>query len=110
MTGIEVADDADLDKAAAVLMAKGVENVVITLGSKGSYVRTPSGSSVVPTMKVKAADTTGAGDTYNGALLVALSEGQPLEKAVSFASKAAAISVTRMGAQPSIPFRKEMDN
>ena len=110
LTGIEVAGDADLDKAAAILMAKGVENVVITLGSKGSYVRTPSGSSVVPTMKVKAADTTGAGDTYNGALLVALSEGQPLEKAVGFASKAAAISVTRMGAQPSIPFRKEMDN
>ena len=60
-------------------------------------------------MKVKAMDTTGAGDTYNGSLLVALSEGQPLEKAVSFASKAAAISVTRMGAQPSIPFRKELE-
>ena len=110
LTGIDIQSDADLDSAAECLMAKGVENVVITLGSKGSYVRTPSGSSVVPTMKVKAMDTTGAGDTYNGALLVALSEGQPLEKAVGFASKAAAISVTRMGAQPSIPWRKEMDN
>lgn len=86
----------------------GVENVVITLGSKGSYVYGEGFDQFVEANKVEAIDTTAAGDTFNGALSVALSEGKSLIEAVKFASKASAISVTRVGAQASIPYRQEI--
>jgi ribokinase len=90
-------------------MARGVETVVITLGSRGAYVASGATRELVPGFVVDAVDTTAAGDTFNGALAVALAEGQPLEQAVRFANAAGAISVTRLGAQPSAPQRGEID-
>lgn len=108
ITGLPVTNAEEAAAAAEALVAKGVKNVVITLGSKGAYVLSEDFRGVIPANPVKAVDTTGAGDTFNGALCVALSEGRSLRDACRFAAKASAISVTRMGAQPSIPFRNEI--
>ena len=91
------------------LKAKGVRNVIITLGAAGAYLLTDKVSKLVPVVPVRALDTTAAGDVFNGALAVAISEGKELEEAVDFANRAASISVTRMGAQASAPFRKEIN-
>lgn len=104
-----VENEADAEKAAEKLVAKGVEKVIITLGSKGAFVVTKTEKVSVPAFKVEAVDTTAAGDTFCGAFAVALVEGKSLKEALQFASAAAAISVTRMGAQPSAPSRKEID-
>ncbi|MDR1011590.1 MAG: ribokinase [Opitutaceae bacterium] len=109
LTGIKVTDDASAEKAARSLISQGVQNVIITLGPKGAYLCNNGTSRLIPGFPVKATDTTAAGDTFNGALAVALSEGRPLAEAVCFANAAAAISVTRLGAQPSAPTRKEID-
>ncbi|KAB2642194.1 MAG: ribokinase [Verrucomicrobia bacterium] len=109
LTGIAVTDDASAAAAAAKLRARGVQTVIITLGSRGAFVATEKGGKRVRGFKVKAVDTTAAGDIFNGALTVALAEGKPLEAAVRFANAAAAISVTRLGAQPSAPTRKEIE-
>jgi ribokinase len=109
LTGIKVSDDASCAKAADVLLRKGVKTVIITLGSRGSYVATAKSKELVPGFKVKPVDTTAAGDTFNGALAVALAEGKSMNDAVRFANAAGAISVTRMGAQPSAPKRAEIE-
>src|SRR3954453_7503767 len=109
LTGIKVSDDASCSRAADALLRKGVQTVIITLGSRGSYVATAKSKQLVPGFKVKPVDTTAAGDTFNGALAVALAEGQPMLDAVRFANAAGAISVTRMGAQPSAPNRSEIE-
>jgi ribokinase len=109
LTGIAVKDDATAAAAAARLRARGVQTVIITLGARGAYVATESGGQLVPGFKVKAMDTTAAGDVFNGALAVALAEGKPLDLAVRFANAAAAISVTQLGAQPSAPTRREIE-
>lgn len=108
LTGLPVTNEQEAAEAAEALVARGVKNVVITLGSKGAYVFSQNFRGIVPSIPVEAVDTTAAGDTFNGALCVALSEGRNLQDACRFAAKAAAISVTRMGAQPSIPYRKEI--
>ena len=108
LTGVEVTDEASAQKAADVLHARGTKTVVITLGGKGAYYSAPEGRGLVPAEPVKAIDTVGAGDTFNGALVVALSEGRALPDAIRFACKAAAISVTRPGAQTSVPYRNEI--
>lgn len=110
LTGIAVSDEASAKEAAAVFKSKGVQNVIITLGRKGAFVDAQNFSGIVPSPKVKAVDTTAAGDVFNGALIVALSEGQDWEPAVRFACKAAALSVTKMGAQTSAPTRTEIEN
>ncbi|AWI08954.1 ribokinase [Ereboglobus luteus] len=109
LSGIKVTDTASAEAAARVIMGKGVKNVIITLGSKGAYLCNAETSKLVPVRKVKAVDTTAAGDTFNGALAVALSEGRSLADAVCFANAAATISVTRLGAQPSAPTRAEIE-
>src|SRR6185503_16845460 len=109
LTGIKVTDDASCAKAADALLRKGVKTVIITLGSRGSYVATAKSKQLVPGFKVKPVDTTAAGDTFNGALAVALAERKSMNDAVRFANAAGAISVTRMGAQPSAPKRKEIE-
>lgn len=108
LTGIMVIDEVSASQAAGVFLSKGVRNVVITMGTSGAYIKSDSISKIVPVNPVKAVDTTAAGDVFNGALAVAISEGKALEEAVSFANKAAAISVTRIGAQCSVPYRKEI--
>ena len=109
LTGIKVENVDTAKKAANVLKQMGVENVIITLGSNGAYVSAKAFEQLIPSKKVKAVDTTAAGDTFNGALVVGLSEGMSLDKAVEFANKAAAISVTRVGAQSSVPSRNEIE-
>jgi ribokinase len=108
LTGIKVYDTVTAEKAASKLRDKGVKNVIITMGSSGSYIQSGAISKLVPVTPVKAIDTTAAGDVFNGALLVAISEGKDLPDAMIFANKAASISVTRMGAQASAPYRKEI--
>jgi ribokinase len=109
LTGIKVDSDSSAAKAASVLRARGVQTVILTLGARGALVASSDASpQLVPGFKVKAVDTTGAGDVFNGALAVALAEEQPLIDAVRFANAAAAISVTRLGAQPSAPSRREV--
>ncbi|MVM32967.1 ribokinase [Spirosoma sp. HMF4905] len=108
-TGIRVADLPTAKLAAQKLHELGVSNVVITLGSKGAYLSTETQDQLISTAVVKAIDTTAAGDCFNGALAVGLAEGQPLPDAIAFACKAASISVTRMGAQASMPKREEVD-
>jgi ribokinase len=109
LTGIKVQDAETAGEAAKKLQALGVETVVITLGSKGAFYQDKDQQGLIPAFKVKAVDTTAAGDVFNGALAVALTEGRELKQALRFASAAAAISVTRLGAQPSAPTRKEIE-
>jgi ribokinase len=109
LTGIKVTNDATAAQAADKLLDKGVQAVILTLGARGAFVATKESKQLVPGFKVKAVDTTAAGDVFNGALAVALSEDRSLLEAARFASAAAAISVTRLGAQPSAPTRKEIE-
>lgn len=108
LTGIEVTDEPSAEKAAAKLRDRGVDTVIITLGADGAYIVSDEINERIPAPKVEAADTTAAGDTFNGALAVALAEGQSLVEAVRFANRAAAWSVTKMGAQNSAPLRSEL--
>jgi ribokinase len=108
LTGIKVHDIISAEKAASKLRKKGVKNVIITMGASGAYLLSGAISKMVPVIPVKAIDTTAAGDVFNGALAVAISEGKEIEDAIVFANKAASISVTRMGAQASAPYRNEV--
>ena len=107
LTGISVTDEASAKEAADALHIRGVETVIITLGSKGAFVSTGDESQLIAGYPVKAVDTTAAGDTFNGGLLAALQRGDSLPEAIAFANAAAALSVTAMGAQTSIPTRAE---
>ncbi|MGQ0286528.1 ribokinase [Pasteurellaceae bacterium 22721_9_1] len=108
LTGIKVIDEKSAVNAATVFHNKGIETVLITLGSKGVYVsQRGQNGQIVAGFRVDAKDTTAAGDTFNGALMTALLEDKSLADAIRFAHAAAAISVTRQGAQPSIPTREE---
>ncbi|MCK9413388.1 MAG: ribokinase [Prolixibacteraceae bacterium] len=108
LTGVPVTDVKSAESAARRLLAKGVQVVVVTLGSRGALLVTADQCHLIPSFKVKAVDTTAAGDCFNGALAVAIAEGAGLENAIAFANKAASISVTRMGAQVSAPYRDEV--
>ncbi|MCG6342141.1 ribokinase [Vibrio fluvialis] len=109
LTGITVTDDASAQLAADALHRKGIEIVMITLGAKGVWLSQNGRGTLIPGFRVQATDTTAAGDTFNGALVTGLLEEMPLESAIKFAHAAAAISVTRFGAQTSIPNRAEVD-
>ena len=108
LTGVRVTDQSSMEKAARRFFDKGIDTVIITLGSNGAYVATPDGHEHVPAFKVTPVDTTAAGDVFNGCLAVALSNGEKLVEAVRFASAGAAFSVTKNGAQPSAPHRKDI--
>ncbi|EJR0355629.1 ribokinase [Raoultella planticola] len=109
LTGIRVENDDDAANAARVLHDKGIGIVMITLGSRGVWVSHEGQGRRVPGFKVQAIDTIAAGDTFNGAFVTALLEGIALDEAIRFAHAAAAIAVTRKGAQPSVPWREEID-
>jgi ribokinase len=113
MTGIEIHSQEDARKAAAHLLGCGPASVIVTLGSQGALIAEGNPSAptytLVPAFSVKPVDTTAAGDAFVGALAVSLGEGRSLAAAAHFASAAAAISVTRTGAQPSLPRRAETE-
>ena len=109
LTGIRVKSIASAAKAATVLRGRKIKTVIITLGARGAYVSSDGIELLVPGFRVSAIDTTAAGDIFNGALAVAIAENQPLTQAVRFANAAAALSVTRLGAQPSAPTRRHID-
>ncbi len=108
ISGIKVTDVESAKKAADMICSKGVDIVVITMGSAGALIKEGNQYHQIPALRVKAVDTTAAGDTFCGAISVALSEGKSLVDAIKFANQCSAITVTRMGAQASIPYRKEV--
>lgn len=108
LTGIAVKDEVTASQAARFFLSKGAQNVVITLGRQGAYFQNNILQLKINAPIVQALDTTAAGDTFSGALAVAISEKMDWEKAVKFAVEAASISVTRLGAQASIPYRNEI--
>ncbi|QLK63107.1 ribokinase [Enterobacteriaceae bacterium Kacie_13] len=110
LTGIKVENNDDASRAAKALHDKGIATVIITLGSKGVWLSQNEEGKLVAGFRVKAVDTIAAGDTFNGALVTALLEGKAMDSAVRFAHAAAAIAVTRPGAQPSVPWRREIDD
>jgi len=108
LTGITVTDATTASQAAEVFLHKGVENVIITLGRQGAYFQNCNLKLKVNAPVVQAIDTTAAGDTFNGAIAVALEEKMDWEDALKFSVEASSISVTRMGAQSSVPYRNEI--
>lgn len=108
LTGIKVEDEATASQAAEVFLSKGVQNVIITLGKQGAYFQNREVQFKTEAPIVKALDTTAAGDTFCGALTVAVTEKMDWKDAIKFAVEAASISVTRMGAQSSVPHRSEI--
>ena len=109
IAGIEVKGEDDIPAAMDEIQKLGVKDVIITVGSKGVCARLDGELIRVPAFKVKAVDTTAAGDTFCGALCVALSQGKSLPDAILFGNKAASISVTRRGAQMSMPHLDEVE-
>ncbi|MDI9552097.1 MAG: ribokinase [Bacteroidales bacterium] len=108
-SGMPVRDVPTAVAAADVLFAKGVGKMIITMGSKGSLILDGGEPRFIQARRVKAVDTTGAGDTYCGALCVAIAEGKTLPEAAEFASAVSALSVTKMGAQTAMPKRVEAE-
>uniref|UniRef100_UPI0032167559 ribokinase n=1 Tax=uncultured Draconibacterium sp. TaxID=1573823 RepID=UPI0032167559 len=110
LTGREEFTGNDMQDMACELYDMGAKTVLITLGAKGVCLKDADTLEMIEGYPVKALDTTAAGDVFNGALAVALADGMSVKKALGFAQRAAAISVTRMGAQPSAPTREEINN
>ena len=110
LTGINVHDKTTAAQAADFLQRKGIQNVVITLGKQGAYLQTHNLKILVDAPSVQPIDTTAAGDTFSGAIAVAIAENMDWEQAIRFACQAASISVTRLGAQASVPYRNEIVN
>jgi len=108
LTGIEIRGEMDARRAAEALLARGCDAAVIKLGERGAYLAAGKWREAVPAVHVEAVDTTAAGDAFAGAMGAALAEGQDLPGAVRFANAAGAFSVTRVGAQPSMPTRAEL--
>ena len=108
LTGISIEDEASAAKAADVFLRKGVQNVIITMGKQGAFFKNNDIKFAISAPAVKAIDTTAAGDTFCGALAVALTERKAWDKAIEFAVEAASVSVTRIGAQSSVPYRNEI--
>ena len=109
LTGVKVSDEASAAQASARFHQMGIADVMITLGSQGVYCSNGQQQTLIPGFRVEAVDTTAAGDTFNGALLAAELAGADFHSAVRFAHGAAALSVTRFGAQSSIPGKQEVD-
>lgn len=103
LTGMPIEDETSALEAGKELLKSGVLNVIVTLGNLGAMLVNNKKASRIPTRKIDAVDTTGAGDVFNGALAFAIASGRDIEAAIKFANAAAALACTKMGAQPSIP-------
>ena len=110
LSGLRVLGVTDAERAAEILIGKGAEMVIITLGEKGSCLVTRNTKVKIPAFRVAPVDTTAAGDTFCGSFAVAYIEGKTLDESLRFASAASSVCVSRMGAQPSLPTRGEIDN
>ena len=99
----------NIKSAAKCLFDKGAQNVLVTLGEKGAYLKNKNDDIIIPTLKVKALDTTGAGDCFNGVFAACLAMGKNAIEAIKYANVASSISVTRSGAVPSLPYNNEVD-
>ena len=110
LTDTKEVNDDTIPVMAKELYDLGIETVILTLGSRGVYLLNGEFQGLIPGYKVKAVDTTAAGDVFNGALATALSGTKTVQEAIDFAQRAAAISVTRMGAQPSAPQLDEIND
>jgi ribokinase len=99
----------DIKSAAKCLIDKGAQNVLVTIGEKGSYLKNKEQDIIIPTIKVKAIDTTGAGDCFNGVFATYLAMGKDVIEAIKYANVASSISVTRSGTVPSLPYKNEVD-
>lgn len=109
LTGIKVTDEKSLKEAADYLHGLGIEAVIITIGSKGAFYDVNGKSGVIPAFKVKAVDTTAAGDTFIGALSTILKpDFSNIEEAITYGNQASSLTVQRYGAQPSIPYKNEL--
>ncbi|KUG25913.1 ribokinase [hydrocarbon metagenome] len=109
LSGCKVDEECSAEKAAKVLLEKGVKNVLVTVGERGAILVNTEGTKKFEARKMNAIDTTAAGDSFNGALAYSLSNGRTLDEAIQFANYAAALSVTKMGAQTSMPTLKEVE-
>ncbi len=109
LTGIHIADESSARKAAKVLLSMGPTCAIITMGADGALLADESGVVLVPATPIEAADTTAAGDAFSGALAFGWGVGLPRSEAVLLASSAGAFATTRMGAQPSLAFRSELE-
>jgi ribokinase len=109
LTGISVTDQDSAERAASHLRARGIETVILTLGARGALAISPEGTIHAPAFPVEAVDTTAAGDAFVAAFGVAMCEGQPLARILRFANAAGALAATRLGAQPSLPNREEVE-
>jgi ribokinase len=109
LTGLRMRKDQDIPRIAARLLKMGVKNVVITLGPKGLFFKNRSKEIWMKAFKVKVIDTTAAGDAFMGALACGLAEKKPIRQVLMFANAAGALATTKLGAQPSLPFRKEIE-
>lgn len=110
ISGVSIETEEDIQKAAQVMIEKGVKELIVTLGSKGSLYINKEKSIFKKAYKVEAVDTTAAGDSYTGALAVALSNDKIIEEAMDFASKVGALSVLKEGAQSSLPTLEDVKN
>ena len=110
LSGIKISDHKTAENSAKLLMKTGAGTIIITLGSEGAMAFTQDKDHFIPAFKVEAVDTTSAGDVFCGSFAVALIEGKEMEEAVRFANAAAALCVTKMGAQPSAPTRVEIND
>ena len=109
LSGVATDTEEHIRAAVEKLRAAGVGNVIVTLGSAGALVCREGSYTTVPALRVQAVDTTAAGDTFCGAVCVGLSEGLSLEEAAAFATKASALTVQKVGAQNSLPYRNEIN-
>jgi ribokinase len=109
LTGLEMKTDQDIQKMANELLREGTKNVVITLGPKGLFFKNRIEEIWMEAFKVKAVDTTAAGDAFMGALACGLAENKPIRDVLRFANGVGALATTKMGAQPSLPSRKEVE-
>ncbi|MEW5718571.1 MAG: ribokinase [Chloroflexota bacterium] len=110
LTGQEVTTQTGIENAARQLLALGAREVVMTLGERGALWATRAQMQIVPAFRVEPVDTTAAGDAFNGGLAVALARGEEMEPAIRFASAVAALSVTRFGAQSSLPSKRAVES
>ncbi len=109
LAGIDITDTRSARAAADIIRRRGVDNVIITLGGGGVFVKAGESYASFPAREIEVVDTTGAGDVFCGAFCVQVSLGRPIMEAVVYANAAASLSVTRLGAQQAIPYRSEVD-